>query len=160
MLYNTSTSLSRSDDHNRQVALYYQQYCHLHDNQPIFITKQLLSDFQESELEESLSGVVHDQCSCNFNPNWHAQMMVRGPLSQLLWHTFVTVMMWLLLTWSLHSGARLTLMVLMLWSRLVELLQLSVKSVHLLVMVLAMLPILSMLAAQEGSLREYLLEVS
>ena len=35
--------------------------------------KQLLSDFQETELqnntqslEESLSGVVRDQCSCNF----------------------------------------------------------------------------------------------
>ena len=68
--YSTNTSLSRSDDHNRQVALYYQQYRHLHDHQP---TKQLLSDFQETELqdntqslEESLSGVVHDQCSCNF----------------------------------------------------------------------------------------------
>ena len=68
--YSTSTSLSRSDDHNRQVALYYQQYRHLHDHQP---TKQLLSDFQELELqnntqslEESLSGVVRDQCSCNF----------------------------------------------------------------------------------------------
>ena len=48
------------------VALYYQQYNHIHD-------QYSWSDIWETEvqnntqsLEESLSGVVCDQCSCNF----------------------------------------------------------------------------------------------
>ena len=71
MLYNTSTSLSRSEDHNRQFTLYYQQYCYLHDHQPAL--NNFCLTFQELELQnntqslkESLSGVVHHQCSCNF----------------------------------------------------------------------------------------------
>ena len=56
-------------------GLHCQQYNHLviHDQLSVLTTKQPWSDFQETELqnntqslEESLSGVVRDQCSCNF----------------------------------------------------------------------------------------------